>query len=426
MLMEFVFEVVLMLVVSFIGIIGNLALIIMFAKMKKKQLKFHWLMIVLSGFDTAYILLSVVLFAIPGISEEYRDNYHPYIVPLGVPIIQVALTGSVYCTTAISIERYLIVCKPFGKAANNWSTKRYLIPIFVISLIYNSPRFFEMYTETQCWDHELSNIDPSSDFDNITTSTAPVDIVQEEKSFRRISDEDMDDCVHVYHTARLTEMRENKYYYSIYTIGLNFCFMGLFPFLTLVSSAILILKRLIAYEAERDTIPLPNTESFIDKGRRNTNTPTQDFVGNTQGQLGNTDFSTEEPQNFKMRRSITITRRLKAKEIFLARVSLVITFVFMVCHSIRWIPNIYELIQRFTYAEIQWPYWVESVTCISHFLTVVNSSVNFYIYYFGRHEIKCSPNRSGIWFSSKGANIDRSRAQSNTLPPDFAYQYANR
>ena len=123
MLMEFVFEVVLMLVVSFIGIIGNLALIIMFAKMKKRQLKFHWLMIVLSGFDTAYILLSVVLFAIPGISEEYRDNYHPYIVPLGVPIIQVALTGSVYCTTAISIERYLIVCKPFGKAANNWSTK---------------------------------------------------------------------------------------------------------------------------------------------------------------------------------------------------------------------------------------------------------------------------------------------------------------
>ena len=299
MLMEFVFEVVLMLVVSFIGIIGNLALIIMFTKMKKKQLKFHWLMIVLSGFDTAYILLSVVLFALPGISEEYRDNYHPYIVPLGVPIIQVALTGSVYCTTAISIERYLIVCKPFGTAANNWSTKRYLIPILMISLIYNSPRFFEMYTETQCWDHEISNITISSDLDNITTTTAPEAIVEGAESFQQMSSKSMDNCVHRYHAARLTTMRENKYYYSIYTIGFNFCFMGLFPFLTLVSSAILILKQLIVYEAERDTIPLPNTESFIDRGRRNTNTPTQDLVGNAQGQLGNNDFSTEGPQNFK-------------------------------------------------------------------------------------------------------------------------------
>ena len=185
--------------------------------MKKKQLKFHWLMIVLSGFDTAYILLSVLLFAIPGISEEYRDNYHPYIVPLGVPIIQVALTGSVYCTTAISIERYLIVCKPFGTAANNWSTKRYLIPILMISLIYNSPRFFEMYTETQCWDHEISNITTSNDLDNITTSTAPVGIVEDAISCQDISSKSMDNCVHKYHAARLTTMRENKYYYSIYT-----------------------------------------------------------------------------------------------------------------------------------------------------------------------------------------------------------------
>ena len=29
-----------------------------------------------------------------------------------------------------------------------------------------------------------------------------------------------------------------------------------------------------------------------------------------------------------------------------------------------------------------WPPWVESVTHISHFLTTLNSSVNFYVYCF--------------------------------------------
>jgi hypothetical protein len=33
------------------------------------------------------------------------------------------------------------------------------------------------------------------------------------------------------------------------------------------------------------------------------------------------------------------------RNIMLAKVSLVIVFVFIVCHSIKWIPNIYELIQ---------------------------------------------------------------------------------
>ena len=150
MLMELVFEVVLILVVGTIGVCGNCTLIIMFLKLKKKQLKFHRLMILLSCFDTIYILLSVVLFAVPGISTEYNKLYHPYVVSIAIPTIQVALTGSVYCTTAISIERYLIVCRPFWTVSNNWSSKRYIIPILIISCVYNVPRFFELTTGVRC------------------------------------------------------------------------------------------------------------------------------------------------------------------------------------------------------------------------------------------------------------------------------------
>ena len=66
----------------------------------------------------------------------------------------------------------------------------------------------------------------------------------------------------------------------------------------------------------------------------------------------------------------------------LAKSSLFIVFVFVSCHSVRWIPNIYELIQRIKTKDgnITWPVWIESITQISHFLTVLNSSVNFYIF----------------------------------------------
>ena len=66
----------------------------------------------------------------------------------------------------------------------------------------------------------------------------------------------------------------------------------------------------------------------------------------------------------------------------LFQVSLTIVFIFILCHSVKWIPNLYELARLAREDKREWPPWVESVTHISHFLMVVNSSVNFYIYCF--------------------------------------------
>ena len=35
-----------------------------------------------------------------------------------------------------------------------------------------------------------------------------------------------------------------------------------------------------------------------------------------------------------------------------------------------------------------WPDWIECFTFISHLLTVLSASINFYIYYFARYKIK--------------------------------------
>ena len=130
MWMEFTFEVILLVITGLFGLIGNLTTIIFFTKSRQKNLRFHWLMIALAIYDTVYLLFCIIVFAVPGLSENYKkEGYHFYVVPKAVPIIQIALTGSVYCTVAISLERYLTVCRPFYIAAQHWSVKRYIVPI---------------------------------------------------------------------------------------------------------------------------------------------------------------------------------------------------------------------------------------------------------------------------------------------------------
>ena len=150
--LAFTFEVVLMIIAGIIGIVGNVATLCMFCCNKGSRntfSKFHKLMIMLAIYDSVYIMLSILLFAIPVISEEYKLNgLHFYIAPKAIPFIQIALTGSVYSTIAILVERYLKVCKPFYAFTQNWSARHYVIPITIFSLIYNLPKFFEIQSSS--------------------------------------------------------------------------------------------------------------------------------------------------------------------------------------------------------------------------------------------------------------------------------------
>ncbi len=65
---EFVFEVILLSVISFFGLLGNIGAIVLFATMKR-QLKFHRLMMMLSAFDLIYVALSFMLFALPRVID---------------------------------------------------------------------------------------------------------------------------------------------------------------------------------------------------------------------------------------------------------------------------------------------------------------------------------------------------------------------
>ena len=84
----------------------------------------------------------------------------------------------------------------------------------------------------------------------------------------------------------------------------------------------------------------------------------------------------------------------KKNEVALAKVSLTIVLIFILCHSIKWIPNIYELLRLSSNDKRNWPSWIESTTHVAHFLMSFNSSVNFYVYCAKHMRFSCGSNDS--------------------------------
>ena len=162
-----------------------------------------------------------------------------------------------------------------------------------------------------------------------------------------------------------TTMRENDYYIIIYCIWMNFIFMGLGPFVLLIVLNALTLKSLVGNVSGNGSSPIIATQSFTysDARRSLESRPSQQANGPASAS--------------------------KKNEIALAKVSLMIVFIFILCHSVRWIPNVYELIRISHNDKRSWPPWVESVTHISHFLTTLNSSVNFYVYCLKHFSFGC-------------------------------------
>ena len=366
MSMEFIFEAILVVITGSFGIAGNAVLISWFATLRNK-LNFHYLMITLAAFDSFYIITCILVFSVPPFfAGEQIEAYYCYLVPKAIPIIQIALTGTIYCTGAISVERYLTVCHPFYTKQKHWAAKRYILPIIVLSLVYNIPRFFEMQTKVT----EVQIIRNSNETRRIETPLLElnnfiipqkVDIENEDKfhnsnmPFRELLHAGNESLLtrRFAYRLELTNLRNSTYYYSAYTIGLNFFLMGVFPFALIITLNVLMYRQLMR------------------------------ILSDPYNQIRKCSIvSFDSNAGFRLRRG-SVYKRIKLCDVVLAKFSLLIVAVFVVCHSIRWIPNVYELMQRVSHSDnsIEWPAWVENVTNVSHFVTVLNSSVNFYIYY---------------------------------------------
>ena len=106
-----------------------------------------------------------------------------------------------------------------------------------------------------------------------------------------------------------TQLRQNPCYYQIYIVWLNIIFNGIVPFLALIILNTSILRHLVWNER-------------LGSGRR-------------------VRRGTANGESLRIHHHPSLKRK-RGTKVSMAKVSFAIVFVFIICHSIRWIPNIYE------------------------------------------------------------------------------------
>ena len=83
------------------------------------QRNFHHLMLFLAVFDLIYVCLSITIFSMPSLFPSlWTSSTYLHMIPILLPMAQVGLSGSIYFTLAIAVERYCTVCHPFWKVMN--------------------------------------------------------------------------------------------------------------------------------------------------------------------------------------------------------------------------------------------------------------------------------------------------------------------
>eukprot|EP00093_Oithona_nana_P011302 11302.XXX_412372_410513_1 [CDS] Oithona nana genome sequencing. len=300
------------------------------------------LMISLVTYDLIYVFLSATCFSLPRLSTTFDDKVRVHMAPYLVPVTQMALSGSVYTTVALTVERYISVVVPFFRTRHNLKSGFFIGPVAIFVVTYNIPRFFESTTAVQC---------PHLDLHLNRSSTSPN---QSLVTFDDAEDEYDDNCTTV---VEITELRMNPYYISIYCNYLNLIVNIFLPL------ALMVGMNVCVYSTMRN-------RWGMETGSSASHPPPP---SSHRHQL----FS-RQGTSYSMRRVGGLTEaEFKKRDAKYTRASVVMVVAFVVCNTPRCVPNIMEIIVGLEAS----PPWVWVLAQINHLLGVVNSSFNFLIYW---------------------------------------------
>ena len=121
-----------------LGVVGNILNLIVLCQKQFRNQVFYNLLTALACFDISFILSFSTSV---GYQSLACNPFNLLIRYITYPILNVGLTGSVYMTIAVSMERYIGVCHP--NSSYRRSAKTYIIPVIIITVLYNFPRFVE-------------------------------------------------------------------------------------------------------------------------------------------------------------------------------------------------------------------------------------------------------------------------------------------
>ena len=164
------------LIVGSVGFFINLIAIIMIFR-QRVFYKFHYLLISLAFYDILYVCLSLAWFSFPHVSVLYRDRFQIHLIPYLMPAAQITLSGSSFTTVALTVERFISVCKPYLTVRYNIRSRHFILPVLIFSLLYNLPRFFEWRTVVEDSVKSCDYLSPEPVMDNCTITVRNVTLV---------------------------------------------------------------------------------------------------------------------------------------------------------------------------------------------------------------------------------------------------------
>ena len=156
---------VLIIFTSCIGVVGNVASIMYFGRRAYRRKTFFVLLVCLAVFDMNYLIVKlffsktvanvskVFSYFVDSTKLYYFLGIHRRTLPdLIFMLHMITVTGSIFFTVSICIERYVVICRPFSHQSNPIHWKVYVTTVlfltFTLNIIFYFLSFFKYSDHT--------------------------------------------------------------------------------------------------------------------------------------------------------------------------------------------------------------------------------------------------------------------------------------
>jgi len=361
--------------------------------------------------DLCVMVTGTLLHGLPGISSKYLNVIQPMIAPYLLPLAQISIMTSVYLAVVMAFERYIRICFICQLRSTQILTEKnlwfYIWACVLFPVLFYIPKWFELESEfilkPAC--QTLGG-----------TYEGLIDMLTGEEMgpSKKQKLVDMINCLNVTLSRNCwnsnwtpiqekmtwkmkhAPIRYNKVYYVTYYLTLNTLFATVLPIGALLFFSLSTVNGLASIrKSVRTSIPMRMSSSRITKSSmRNRSHTTVEVDPLTTPEESRNELTITKSElvlpitptykrNSFVKETKTTVAEPSAHEKRLTRISIILIFIYILCHMWKIPPSIYEawyLIYYGVTTEVPWPPWLDILNDISHVLIQANSAFNFIIY----------------------------------------------